>query len=138
MLCASMAVIQVYRNQPVFASFIKLPLNGVFWSGNGCSASGNAIPWKTRAAGNQKPRPKLFNSSSWTSGKDRARRRCRARGQGSCFVRFGVAFTLGSAFRTVELSDRVGAYLCNAVLDAVAFVFSGAHRSLHHHVGTLR
>ena len=52
-----MAVIQVYRNQPVFASFIKLPLNGVFLEWIRCSASGIAIPWETRAAGNQKQRP---------------------------------------------------------------------------------
>ena len=59
-------------------------------------------------------------------------------GADSCIIRFGIAFTFGPAFGSVELSDRVGAYLCNAMPDAVALVFSRAHRTLHHHVRTLR
>ncbi len=127
MLCASMAVIQIYRNQPVFASFVKLPLNECFGVGSGYSASSNAIPWKTRAADKK------------AAGRIRTRLADAEPGRITLrLVRFRIAVTLGSTFRTVELSDRVGAHLCNAVLDAVTFVFSGAHRSLHHHVGTLR
>src|SRR5918995_227704 len=56
----------------------------------------------------------------------------------SCAVRFRVAVTLGSAFGTVELSDRVGAHFRDPLPDAVALVFPGPHGSLHHHVRARR
>ena len=79
-----------------------------------------------------------FKSPSGLAGRIGLDANAEPEGAGSCIIRFGIAFTFGPAFSPVELSDRVGAYFCKALLDAVAFVFPGAHCSLHHHVGTFR
>jgi hypothetical protein len=48
-----------------------------------------------------------------------------------------LAFGVRAALSAIELSDRIGVDLRDPLPDAVAFVFAGAHCSLHHYVGPL-